>query len=212
VDGDLLHLIADRLLGLGAAIVGLKLGDRGLYLRTSADSVVSPGAASCDGLAESVIETSDSVLHMPCCTSGGHTIDRPEQVSATSQALAAGRQTVVLGASASMGQLFVLPVQNSGASQSPIAGRQSVVAGLAVSGGQAAAVPEQNSAASQTPTAVRHSLVVGAKSSVGQAAAVPVQDSATSHTPALGRQTVPAGFTSSGGQFLKNAKPEHTSA
>jgi len=37
-DGELLHAVADRLLGMGAAIVALKLGDRGLYLRTSADS------------------------------------------------------------------------------------------------------------------------------------------------------------------------------
>jgi sugar/nucleoside kinase (ribokinase family) len=36
-DGDLLHTLAGRLLELGAAIVGLKLGDRGLYLRTTAD-------------------------------------------------------------------------------------------------------------------------------------------------------------------------------
>jgi sugar/nucleoside kinase (ribokinase family) len=36
-DGDLLHATAGRLLAMGAAIVALKLGDRGLYLRTSAD-------------------------------------------------------------------------------------------------------------------------------------------------------------------------------
>lgn len=32
---DLLDALADRLLGLGAAVVGLKLGDRGLYLATT---------------------------------------------------------------------------------------------------------------------------------------------------------------------------------
>jgi sugar/nucleoside kinase (ribokinase family) len=36
-DGALLHDLSGRLLDMGAAIVGLKLGDRGLYLRTTAD-------------------------------------------------------------------------------------------------------------------------------------------------------------------------------
>lgn len=36
-DGDLLHTLAGRLLEMGAAVVGLKLGDRGLYLRTTGD-------------------------------------------------------------------------------------------------------------------------------------------------------------------------------
>lgn len=35
--GERLHEIADRLLDLGCAIVGLKLGDQGLYLRTTPD-------------------------------------------------------------------------------------------------------------------------------------------------------------------------------
>jgi sugar/nucleoside kinase (ribokinase family) len=34
-DGDLLHALSSRLLAMGAAIVALKLGDRGLYLRTT---------------------------------------------------------------------------------------------------------------------------------------------------------------------------------
>ncbi len=36
-DGALLHAVSERLLGMGAAVVGLKLGDRGLYLRTTPD-------------------------------------------------------------------------------------------------------------------------------------------------------------------------------
>ncbi len=36
-DGELLHAVSDRLLAMGAAVVGLKLGDRGLYLRTTPD-------------------------------------------------------------------------------------------------------------------------------------------------------------------------------
>lgn len=35
--GDLLTRLANDLLGMGAALVGIKLGDNGLYLRTSAD-------------------------------------------------------------------------------------------------------------------------------------------------------------------------------
>lgn len=38
VDGDLLADVADELIELGAAVVGLKLGDQGLYLRTSQDA------------------------------------------------------------------------------------------------------------------------------------------------------------------------------
>ena len=38
-DSELLHAVSDRLLAMGAAVVGLKLGDRGLYLRTTPDRV-----------------------------------------------------------------------------------------------------------------------------------------------------------------------------
>lgn len=37
VTGDLLNELAQRLIDLGVAVVGLKLGDQGIYLRTSAD-------------------------------------------------------------------------------------------------------------------------------------------------------------------------------
>ncbi len=37
-DAELLHALSSRLLDMGAAVVGLKLGDRGLYLRTTPDS------------------------------------------------------------------------------------------------------------------------------------------------------------------------------
>jgi sugar/nucleoside kinase (ribokinase family) len=43
-DGALLHALSSRLLDMGAAIVGLKLGDRGLYLRTT------PSPARLEGL------------------------------------------------------------------------------------------------------------------------------------------------------------------
>ena len=38
VTGDLLARLAGRCLGWGAAVVGLKLGDQGLYLRTTSNS------------------------------------------------------------------------------------------------------------------------------------------------------------------------------
>jgi sugar/nucleoside kinase (ribokinase family) len=37
-DTDVLDFVAGELLGMGPAVIGLKLGDRGLYLRTSSDS------------------------------------------------------------------------------------------------------------------------------------------------------------------------------
>ena len=37
-DGALLRVVADQLLAMGAAVVGLKLGDQGLYLRTTDDA------------------------------------------------------------------------------------------------------------------------------------------------------------------------------
>ncbi len=48
IDDVLLHELAGRLLDMGAAIVGLKLGDQGLYLRTtsSAERLVQMGAST----------------------------------------------------------------------------------------------------------------------------------------------------------------------
>lgn len=37
-DGALLHGVADQLLGMGVAVVGLKLGDQGIYVRTTPDA------------------------------------------------------------------------------------------------------------------------------------------------------------------------------
>jgi len=47
VDGPLLRELADRLLAMGAAIVGLKLGPEGLYLRTTAESRRLEAMGSC---------------------------------------------------------------------------------------------------------------------------------------------------------------------
>ena len=37
-DGEMLHELSGRLLGMGAAVVGLKLGEEGLYLRTTGEA------------------------------------------------------------------------------------------------------------------------------------------------------------------------------
>jgi hypothetical protein len=61
-------------------------------------------------------------------TSVGHAAALPVQVSAASQSLAAGRQTLLLGTKVSNGQLPA-PSQLSATSQIPAAGRQVVVVG-----------------------------------------------------------------------------------
>ena len=38
IEGELLHAVSDQLLAMGAAVVALKLGDQGLYLRTTGDA------------------------------------------------------------------------------------------------------------------------------------------------------------------------------
>jgi sugar/nucleoside kinase (ribokinase family) len=63
-DGALLHALAGRLLELGAAIVGLKLGDRGLYLRTTADP--RRLAALGDLLPADLIGWAGRELYAPC--------------------------------------------------------------------------------------------------------------------------------------------------
>ena len=52
VDGPLLADVAGRLLAMGAAVVALKLGDRGLYLRTTDDAtrLAATGACALDKL------------------------------------------------------------------------------------------------------------------------------------------------------------------
>jgi hypothetical protein len=121
--------------------------------------------------------------------SGGHVALVPEQLSATSQMLTAGRQTVVLGAKASGGHVALVPEQLSATSQMLTAGRQTVVLGAKASGGQSALVPEQVSATSHRSTEGRQTVLGGWNPSGGQTP--PEQVSATSHTPAATRQTFP---------------------
>jgi len=56
----------------------------------------------------------------------GHVVAEPLHVSATSQELAAGRQTVSAGLTLSAGQLALEPVHLSAASQGPMEARQVV--------------------------------------------------------------------------------------
>jgi sugar/nucleoside kinase (ribokinase family) len=46
-DGALLRALADELIGMGAAIVGLKLGSQGMYLRTTTDQSRVAQASAC---------------------------------------------------------------------------------------------------------------------------------------------------------------------
>src|SRR5262249_12804183 len=144
--------------------------------------------------------------------SGGHVVEVPSQVSATSQSPASARQTVPalaggcwhrllvplhwsvvhgspsdvhaapLGRLASAGQLAALPGQFSAKSHSPAAARQTVAAEMKASAGQLLLTPLHDSAMSQTPAAARHTAWLFV--STGQVLLVPSQFSAVSHTPA----------------------------
>ena len=77
----------------------------------------------------------------------------PLQLSARSQAPAAGRQTAVLFASA--GQLMPVPVQWSATSHTPAEERQTVLLGRKASAAHVALLPVHDSTASHTPAAAR---------------------------------------------------------
>ena len=113
----------------------------------------------------------------------------PSQLSATSHASAAGRQTAVLFVSA--GQLGPAPVQLSAGSQAPAEGRHTTIDGAKSSGGQSLLTPSQSSATSHTSAAGRQTPML--LRSGGHTSASPVQLSTASHAPAAGRQASPAG-------------------
>src|SRR5262249_29836691 len=147
--------------------------------------------------------------------SAGHLMLEPVQVSARSQAPAEGRQTVVLGASTSGGQVVPEPVQNSGTSHtSPmVEARQLVEGGVKMGSGQWWPTASKLSAAARVPTDARLGAVLLA--SAGQVLFIPSQKSARSHTPADGRQSVVLALTISGGQAallpVQNSSMSHTS-
>ena len=64
IDGPVLRALADRLLEYGAAVVGLKLGERGFYLRTTADRSRLAGLSSAIPLRPDVWR--DRELLAPC--------------------------------------------------------------------------------------------------------------------------------------------------
>jgi hypothetical protein len=69
-------------------------------------------------------------VQVPLGLSCGHWAELPVHVSATSQGLAAGRQTNEEGRNWSGGQAAELPVHVSATSHGPAAGRQTKPAGL----------------------------------------------------------------------------------
>src|SRR5450631_1344765 len=122
--------------------------------------VPDTGQVPLDPLQTGAGEPAPQVVPAGAKVSVGHAAEVPEQVSATSHKLSAGRQTVPAAASASAGQTADVPVHVSAASQPPAAGWQTVVAGAKPSAGQTDEVPVQNSAASQVPVEARQSVVV----------------------------------------------------
>ncbi|OMF34579.1 carbohydrate kinase family protein [Paenibacillus sp. FSL H8-0548] len=65
-DGALLNSLSGQLLGMGAAIVGLKLGDHGLYLRTTASVERLRGMGQCAPDAERLQNWRERELLAPC--------------------------------------------------------------------------------------------------------------------------------------------------
>jgi hypothetical protein len=124
------------------------------------------------------------------------------QLSATSHAPEAERQTVVDGAKPSAGHKAPEPVQVSATSHAPALERQTVVDAAKPSAGQLGVPPAQVSAMSQTPALERQTKPDGRNPSAGQLAVPPAQVSATSHAPAAERHTVPDGANESGGQAV----------
>lgn len=66
INGKLLHDIADELLGMGAAIVGLKLGEHGLYIRTTADKARLAASGLCAPGQMMINNWLDRELLAPC--------------------------------------------------------------------------------------------------------------------------------------------------
>jgi hypothetical protein len=135
-------------------------------------------------------------------TSAGQAPVVPEQLSATSQALAIGRQIVVADRKPST-HVLAVPKQESGPSHAPPfdAPTQVVVAGWKPSAGQAPVEPEQLSATSQAPAEARQIVVADRKPST-HVLEVPAQESVPSHAPPFDAPTqiVVAGWKPSPGQ------------
>ncbi|GIO15710.1 hypothetical protein J19TS2_52650 [Cohnella xylanilytica] len=65
-DGPLLGSLSEELLSMGAAIVGLKLGEFGFYLRTTADAGRLGGMGACAPAGEKLAKWLDRELLAPC--------------------------------------------------------------------------------------------------------------------------------------------------
>ncbi|QGQ94587.1 carbohydrate kinase family protein [Paenibacillus psychroresistens] len=66
VDGTLLSDIAEELLAMGVAVVGLKLGEHGLYVRTTADSARLAASGLCTPVEEKLDSWTARELLAPC--------------------------------------------------------------------------------------------------------------------------------------------------
>ncbi|CAK4842417.1 unnamed protein product [Aphanomyces euteiches] len=66
VEGDLLSNLAEELLAMGAAVVGLKLGEHGLYVRTTADSARLAASGLCGPQADKLDNWTARELLAPC--------------------------------------------------------------------------------------------------------------------------------------------------
>ena len=89
--------------------------------------------------------------------SAGQVVAVPSQVSATSQAPAAGRQTVPLADGMAAGHAALLPSHAGVPEHAPLL-PQAVPCTAFLSTGQAADVPLHTSATSQGPAAARHTV------------------------------------------------------
>jgi hypothetical protein len=94
--------------------------------------------------------------------------DDPLQVSATSHAPAAARQTKPEGRTALAGQSTLAPVHVSAMSHVSTAGRQTVPDGSFASVGHCAVAPVHVSATSHEPAAGRHTVVDDSNWQVGE--------------------------------------------
>jgi hypothetical protein len=109
----------------------------------------------------------------------------PSQVSATSQVPALARHSVVLGSTASVGQLTFTPSQDSGASHRSVAERHTVVDG-SMFVWQTPALSQVSASSQSVSELLPQAVPLASKASAGQAPA-PSHFSSTSHSPASER-------------------------
>lgn len=108
---------------------------------------------------------------------------RPSQMSLTSHAPLAGRQTVLAFAKALEGQLGDVPLHSSAGSHGPVEARHWSPMKRRPLAGQVALTPSHDSATSQTPAAGRQTTAEPERTSAGHAVPPPEQNSCGSQVP-----------------------------